>query len=349
MTKRPPRVHARVRPRVSSCGDCHRREGLAPARMTRPFRCGVCFRERSRRGRRVLSRRGQPCRARLLASDVRNTKASARIMRRRRALKRVGDRTDSSRARRSPGQRKVSLPLLIPEKPGRSRIPPPGSAPALCERPSSNAGEAGRLPSVASRAVLHVASGTASESDRQNPCARNNLKVSGAPVLTPRRAFDAQIFTRTPSNAPRVDLHRASTTPHHVLRHPRRQRRARAQPRAHREMAGTTRASSPPSPSRYVPAFPRSTRARLQSDIVTRRALDISIGSSPYRSRRSRRASRRDPVRFFSIRPKPTWRGRSFCFAHFLSSRLGSHQETTQNRRFGFFAKKRDIVDARQR
>ena len=236
----------------------------------------------------------------------------ADIARVRRALKRVGDRTDSSRARRSPGRAQSISAAPHPRKPGRSRIPPPGSAPALCESPSSNAGEAGRLPSVASRAVLHVASGTASVRSPK-PVTRNNLKVRA------RRCSPAPRLRR--SNLHTNPVERSSRRPSPRLHHPSpcpspsSAPTPRSCPTACASRKLTTRASSPPSPSRYVPPFPRSTRARLQSDIVTRRALDISIGSSPYRSRRSRRARLDGGSRALCLdRPKPTWRGRSlFC------------------------------------
>lgn len=79
----------------------------------------------------------------------------------------------------------------------------------------------------------------------------------------------------------------------------------------------TTRAS-PPSPSRYVTLSRASRDLDFNPNTATSRALVTSIGSSPYRSRRSRRASRRkDAVRFFSIGRKPTWRGRFAFLDHF--------------------------------
>ena len=111
----------------------------------------------------------------------------------------------------------------------------------------------------------------------------------------------------------------------------------------------TTRAS-PPSPSRYVTLSRASRDLDFNPNTATSRALVTSIGSSPYRSRRSRRASRRkDAVRFFSIGRKPTWRGRFAFFGSFPFLRdwlrLGCRPE---KRRFGVSRKSEPARNARQ-
>jgi hypothetical protein len=82
-------------------------------------------------------------------------------------------------------------------------------------------------------------------------------------------------------------------------------------------------------------ASPTSIRYRHAS---CARYLDrlVSVPLAPLETR----GSTEDPVRFFSIRPKPTWRWRSFVLLISLSSRLGSHEETTQNPTIRLFREK---------
>ena len=114
MTKRSSRVHPRVRPRVSSCGDRHRRRGLAPARMTLSFRCGVCFRGRSRRdGSCRVAGRGSHL---IVSVREKNGVGAARagFVVPRDALEVVPTQVARDVLL---GERKVSLTLLIPVEP----------------------------------------------------------------------------------------------------------------------------------------------------------------------------------------------------------------------------------------
>ena len=82
-------------------------------------------------------------------------------------------------------------------------------------------------------------------------------------------------------------------------------------------------------------ASPTSIRYRHAS---CARYLDrlVSVPLAPLETR----VSTEDPVRFFSIGPKPTWRGRSFCFAHFPFFVTGFTEETTRNPTLRLFREK---------
>ena len=101
-----------------------------------------------------------------------------------------------------------------------------------------------------------------------------------------------------------------------------------------RDVSTVTVAVRPSFPA--LDASPTSIRYRHAS---CARYLDrlVSVPLAPLETR----VSTEDPVRFFSIRPKPTWRGRSFVLLISLSSRWVHMKKRPKIRRFGFFAKKR--------
>ena len=90
------------------------------------------------------------------------------------------------------------------------------------------------------------------------------------------------------------------------------------------------------------PEFPAldATRSQSQYNHVSHARYLDRLVSVPLAALETR-VSTEDPVRFFSIGPKPTWRGRSFfVFAHFPFFVTGFTEETTRNPTLRLFREK---------
>jgi len=89
------------------------------------------------------------------------------------------------------------------------------------------------------------------------------------------------------------------------------------------------------------PTFPALDASPISIPIPSRVVRSISR-SARLRTARAARDARLDggSRALFLDRPKPTWRGRSFCFAHFPFFVTGFTEETTRNPTLRLFREK---------